>query len=381
MKVTKVRTHLVDSGFKTLVFVEVETDEGIIGIGEATIGNKPQTAVAVVEELGQYLIGQDPRRIEYHWQAMRINAFSGGTVIDTGISSLEIAMWDILGKSLNAPVYQLLGGACRDRIRVYASGWWPMDDARPETIATRAAELVESGFTALKLVCHGPYGSHVVGPSVLRDAVAQVRAVRKAVGEDVEILIDMHGRMQPEDAVYFAKAVEEFRPGWLEEPVLPGDLDALKMVQASTSTAIATGERLHTKYEFHDLIAHRACGIIQPDVLHAGGILETKKIAAMAEARYMTIAPHNAAGPVATAASMHLAACTPNCLILELWDPFLPWPQDLIKQPVKLENGYLPLPKGPGLGVELNHAGMSKHPAKQRDYPLWFREDGSVAVW
>jgi galactonate dehydratase len=373
---------LVDGGFKTLVLVEVETDAGITGLGEATIGNKARAAAACVDELARYLVGKDPFRIEHHWQAMRINAFSGGTIIDTAISALEIAMWDILGKALGTPVFQLLGGACRDRIRVYASGWWPMDDARPESIAARAQKLAEEGFTALKLVCHGPYGTHVVGPSVLRDAVAQVRAVREAVGAEVDILIDMHGRLQPEDAVYFAKAVEEYHPMWLEEPVLPGEMDGLKMVQAASSVPLATGERLHTKHEFHELIAQRAVGIIQPDVIHAGGILELKKLAAMAEARYMTIAPHNAAGPVATAATMHLAACTPNFLILELWDPFLPWPEDLVAQPLRPVDGYLPLPQGPGLGVTLNREGIARHPAKPAtDYPLWFRTDGSITMW
>ncbi|MEM3467019.1 MAG: galactonate dehydratase, partial [Candidatus Jordarchaeales archaeon] len=310
MEITKIEMFHVKPRW---LFLKMYTDEGIIGYGEPTLEGRTRTVEMAVRELERYLIGKDPLRIEHHWQAMyRGTFYRGGPVLMSAISGIEQAMWDILGKKLGVPVYQLLGGRCRDKIRVYAH----FGGRTPEEYAKNALAKVEQGFTALKTTLF-----EAVRPvdsfSLVKKAVERFKAVRDAVGDDVDIAIDCHGRLSPAMAIRIAKALEPYYPMFLEEPCLPENVDTMATIARSTSIPIATGERLFTKWGFREVVEKQAASILQPDLSHAGGIMECKKIAAMAETYYATIAPHCPLGPIALAACIQLDACTPNFLIQE----------------------------------------------------------------
>lgn len=372
MKITRLETFLVAPRF---CFLRMHTDAGIIGYGEPVVEGRAETVMEAVREHEDYLIGQDPRRIEHHWQAMYRGPFyRGGPVLTSAISGIEQAMWDILGKSLGAPVYQLLGGACRDRIRMYAHG----GGATPEEAAANAKSLVGKGFTMIK-TC--PFEKvHIVDrPEIVDHAVEKIAAMRDAVGRSVDIAIDMHGRLGPAMAIRMAKAFEPYHPMFLEEPCLPENVDTMVTVARSTSIPIATGERLFTKWGFREVLEKQAAVILQPDLCHAGGIMEVKKIAAMAEVYYAGIAPHNPLGPISLAACLQLDACIPNFVIQEqttLGDGYL-------KDPFVMKDGYIELPTKPGLGIELDDEAVNqKRMDKGWKLSPWFHEDdGSVADW
>jgi galactonate dehydratase len=380
VKITEVKTLIARGlAIKNFVFVKIATDEGICGIGDATVGNKALTCAACVDEMARLLIGQDPTRIQHHWQALRKNAYSQGTIIDTVVSGIDMALWDILGKSLGVPIYRLLGGAVRDRIRVYASGFSAgarsLDDLREKAIAA-----VEQGYTALKFSPVAPWQGNVLERTFWKTVVARVQAVREAVGDEIDIAIDFHGRLSPHEAIPLLRMLEEYRPWWVEEPMQHQDVGALAQISASTSIPIATGERLRTKYEYHEVVSRRACSILQPDP-HCGGIFELRMIAAMAEARYMSIIPHQAGSPVNAAAALQVAACTPNALAVEHFDAFASGREGMITEPWVVKDGYIELPTRPGLGVELDEAVVAQRPYQATDYPVWRREDGTATDW
>ena len=381
MKIVDVKT-LVARGLtiKNWVLVKIVTDEGVYGIGDPGGGNKALTAAACVNDMARLLIGQDPRRIQHIWQMLRKNAFSQGTVIDSAVSGIDMALWDILGKSLGAPVYQLLGGAVRDRLRVYASGF--SSGARTlEQLQANAAAAVKEGYTALKFTPVGPADDGTtLERTFAKQAVARVRAVREAVGDDVDIALDFHGRLLPQESIPLLRMLEEYHPWFVEEPVLQHDVGALAQISASTSIPIATGERLRTKYEFHELVSRRACSILQPDP-HCGGVFELRMIAAMAEARYMSVIPHQAGSPVNAAAALQLAACTPNVLCVEHFESFASGRDGFLREPIVVRNGYVDLPTGPGLGIDVDEQFVQANPYKPVDYPVWLREDGTVTDW
>jgi galactonate dehydratase len=380
LKITEVKT-LVARGrdIKNWVFVKIMTDEGIYGVGDPALGNKALTSAACVQDMARLLVGQDPTRIQHLWQLLRRNSFSQGAVIDSAISGIEMALWDILGKSLGVPVYKLLGGAVRDRLRVYSSGF--SHGARNlEELREKAIAAVENGYTALKITPVVPAVGNTLERTFWKAAVAKVRAVREAVGDEIDIAVDFHGRLIPHEAIQLIKMLEEYRPWFIEEPVLPDDVEALAQIQASTWIPIATGERLRTKHQFQELVARRACSILQPDP-HCGGIMELRLIAAMAESRYMAVIPHQAGSPVNAMAALQVAACTPNVLAVEHFDSFASGKEGFLLQPIEVRAGYVDLPAESGLGIDLNEEVIRAHPYQPVDFPVWTREDGTLTNW
>ena len=365
MKITEVKAFatMPPQARSNYVFVKVSTDEGVVGWGESSVG--PVSVAAVVEEIGQTLVGKDPFRIEEHWQTLYhlYHNVRGGVLQMAAISGIEIALWDIKGKALGVPVYELLSGAMRDRIWAYGR----FDGATPELAVENALSYVESGYSALKGDPFGHQGIFTTAEAE-RDAVAKVAAVRKAVGDDVELLVEVHGRLTPSEAIRVGQALEEYRPFFFEEPVPPQNIDAMARVAAAVNIPLATGERLYTKWGFRDLLEKQAVAVVQPDVCHAGGILELKKIAAMAETYYVGFAPHNPYGPVNTIAAIHVDAGTPNFLIQE--GGHAPWYDAVLQEPFAgQKDGYFDIPTAPGLGVELDEAALLKYPDRPVETP------------
>jgi len=375
MKIREIKTLLAFGGRQTWVFVLVETDAGITGIGEASLEGKELAVQAAVNELARFLIGRDPTRIEQNWQITYRHGFwRGGVVLNTALSGIEQALWDILGKELGVPVYRLLGGAARDRVQLYTH----CGGHTPDELARNAQDLVAKGWRALKIGSLG-FESFANEGQCIEAVTRRVRAMREAVGPEVMIMMDAHGRHTPAQAIRLARALEPYDLFFLEEPVPPDNVDAFKrLAEAGLNINIATGERLFTKWGYRELLEGQYVDIIQPDVCHDGGILETRKIAAMAETYYVRVAPHNPNGPVATAASIHLGACLPNFVILE-YAQNQPWRDQVLRKPLEIVNGYVALPTEPGLGVELNYEAIAKLPYKPLDYSGAFWPDGSVA--
>jgi len=371
MKITRLETFFVKPRW---VFLKMHTDEDIAGWGEPIVEGWSRTTAQAVQEMGRYLIGQDPRRIEHHWQAIYRGAFyRGGPVLTSALSGIEQAMWDIKGKALGVPVYEMLGGAVRDRIRVYGH----VGGQSLEAYVASGQKSLERGFTALK-TCPFDAVRFVESPAFVDQAVARFAALREAVGGSVDIGVDFHGRVSPAMAIPLCKALEPYRPMFIEEPCLPENVDAMATIARSTSLPIATGERLFTKWGFREVLEKQAAAILQPDVSHAGGILEVRKIAAMAEAYYAAIAPHCPLGPIALAACLQVDACTPNFLCQEqvcLGEGYL-------KQPFAVKAGHVDVPTGPGLGIEVDEAALADklYDGAWENPRLW-HEDGSLADW
>lgn len=378
MKITGIRTNLVDVGSRNLLFVQVLTDEGLVGVGEAYSCGPDDATERVIHDFAEWLVGRDPREVERLWQLMYNGSrFPGGSVVNSAISGIEHALWDVKGKALGVPVYQLLGGRCRDRVRVYQSP----HGATPEALAENAVALVERyGYTALKLGPQPPAAHTMPWARVLREAAARMEAVRRAVGEDVDVGLDPHAKVfEPARAIELINAVKPYRPFFVEEPLRPENVDALATLKTKVDVPIATGEMLYTKFEFRDLLVKEAADIIQPDVCCSGGLLEQKKIAAMAEAFYVTVAPHNPMGPVATAVNVQFAACTPNFIILEYTPDDKPPRSELVKEALVVKDGYIEVPDKPGLGIELDESAFPSRPFRRWHRAFPFREDGSVA--
>lgn len=380
--VTDVIPHVLFAGRTNLIFVEVRTNAGVTGVGEASLEGKTEAVVGAINDVKDYLIGKDPTRIEHHWQTIYRHSFwRGGVVIGSAISGIEQALWDILGKALDVPVYELLGGTVRDRVRLYANG--PRGET-PEAIAESCAALVAQGWGALKLA---PFNAvtGVAGQPELRAAHRQMQLIRDAVGPDVDILIDCHGRLSPASAVQMARALEEFDIFFFEEPVLPEDPIALAEVAASISIPVATGERLFTKWGFRDILAMGAAHVLQPDLAHCGGIWEGRKIAAAAETSYVSIAPHNPYSWLLTMASLQLDFAIPNFLIQEFLVDHPPEVERLFARRFAwLPGGWVEPPSAPGLGVELDWDAIRAHeqlPYTRTYQPSLWHVDGSVADW
>lgn len=374
MKVTDVETFPVEPRW---LFVKVTTDAGIVGWGEC-LGDKAHVVAEAVRSYAHHIEGEDPRKIVHHWQSMFRGAFwRGGPTLCAAISGLEMCLWDILGKSLGVPVWQLLGGAVRDRIRVYTHLKVP----GPTEAAANARALVARGFTAMKCC---PFDQvHLVDHySVVEDAVAIVAAIREAVGNTIDLMFDFHGRVSPTMAIWMEEAMRPYHPMFIEEPVLPENVDALMQVARQSKTPIATGERLFTKWGFRDILDKQAATILQPDPCICGGIFETRMIASMAELWYASVAPHNPYGPLNLAACLQIDACTPNFLIQEYLDP-VGLGAGHLKTPFTVQDGYIALPDAPGLGVEPDEDWIRAHPlSRLPDVGRWTHEDdGSVADW
>lgn len=361
MKVTDVKTFVVDCFRTNWVFVKVYTDEGFDGVGEATLEYKEKALLGAVEHIREYLVGKDPLEIENHWHAVYRDAYwRGGAVLMSALSAVEIALWDILGKSLGVPVYQLLGGKVRDRVRIYVNGWFS-GAKTPEEFAQKARQAVKRGVTAMKW---DPFGKGYLELSgrELQIAIDCVAAVREAVGPEVDLLIEGHGRFNIATGIRVAKELEPYKPMWFEEPVPPDSLDALLEVRAKSPVPIAAGERLYTRYEYRKLFEKRCADYIQPDVSHAGGLGELRKIGAMSEAYYLGFAPHNPSGPVANAATLQLAACSPNFTILEIMYSDVVYRKEITDEELEYEDGYIRIPDRPGLGIRLNEEACDRYP-------------------
>ena len=378
MRITGIETVVVDGGMRNWVLVLVDTDEGVRGLGEATLEGKAETIVSAVGELARLVHGEDPSRIQHLWQVMYRHSFwRGGPVLMSAISGIEQALWDIAGKVAGRPVYDLLGGACRDRIPLYANG--PRGNA-PEEYADSARAIVAAGFTAMKVAPLEP--TLPVDSSVtIRRAAAVVGAIRDAVGPDVAIGVDVHGRLSPAMSIRLARELEPIDIWFLEEPVLPENAAAMADVARATSIPIATGERLFTKWGFREIVELRAAALLQPDVSHCGGILEARLIGAMGELSFAGLSPHNPLSPVNTVASAHVGMATPNFVALEWVFDNPPWTQEILTEPLAIRDGHLELPRTAGLGIELNLDACRAHPYRPVDLPAFWQADGAVADW
>ncbi|MDF2547353.1 MAG: dgoD [Anaerosolibacter sp.] len=382
MKITKLELFTVAPRW---LFLKIETDAGICGWGEPVVEGRAHTVKAAVEELRDYLIGKDPLRIEDHWQVFyRGGFYRGGPILMSAIAGIDQALWDIKGKYYNASVHELLGGACRDKIKVYS---WIGGD-RPNDVAEAALEKKKAGFTAIKM--NATEELHYIDSyEKVEDVIQRVEAIRKVVGNHFGIGIDFHGRVHKAMAKVLVKALEPYNLMFIEEPVLTENLDALKAIASHTSTPIATGERMYTRWDFKKIFEDGYVDIIQPDLSHAGGITECRKIAAMAEAYDVAVAPHCPLGPIALAACLQLDACTPNAFIQEQslgihyneGSDLLDYLTD--KTVFQYENGYVNIPTGPGLGVNVNEEYVREAAARGHNWknPIWRNEDGTVAEW
>jgi len=375
VKITDLKITPVSAGAHTpYVFVQVLTDAGVTGLGEATLEYKPEATMGALKDLRDFLVGKDPTMIEHLGQAIyRLSFYRGGPVLNSAMGGIDIALWDIKGKLLGEPVWKLLGGPVRERIRVYTH----FGGKTPAETGEQARKLVAAGFRALKT---GPSGAYemVEGPRKIHQIVEHLKAAREAVGDDIDLMFDAHGDLYPAVSIAVAKELEPLHLLWIEEPALPENAEAMKKIANETTLPIATGERLFTVWGFREVLEKGVADIIQPDVVHAGGITQLKKIAALAEAYYVAVAPHNPLSPVATAACLQLDAAIPNFLIQEMVHGN-PDRASLVTAPIeKVSEGYVDLPKKPGLGVDLNEEAIKRLGYKRSGFPEVYRQDGSV---
>ncbi len=368
------------------LFLKVTTDEGVVGWGEPVVEGRAATTAAAVRELEGCLIGQDPFRIEYLWQTMyRCAFYRGGPVLMSAISGVDQALWDIKGKALGVPVYDLMGGCVRDRLKMYS---WIHGDT-PEELAAQALEKKALGYTALKLTPFETTMHFIDSYEKVDGTVKKLAAIRDAVGHSMDVAIDFHGRVHKPMAKILAKELDQFKLMFIEEPVLPENLDALREIAQHTSTPIATGERMYSRWDFKRILEAGVVDIVQPDLSHAGGLSECRRIAAQAEAYDVAVAPHCPLGPIALASCIQLDCCTPNAFIQEQslgihynkGNELL----DYIKNPsvFHYEDGFVAPPKGPGLGIEVNEEYVREAAKVGHNWksPIWHNEDGTPAEW
>ncbi len=364
MKITDLKVFRMSSAARdegtNWTFIRIETDAGISGLGEASLQYKDEGLMAELGAFERFLIGKDPFEIERIWTSLhRRVTWSGGPVTMSAISAIDLALWDIKGKALGAPVYELLGGKSHDRIRMYANGW-PREGSGPKEMAEGAKRVVEAGFIGLKFY---PFsGEQVAKLERIQRGVEVVAAVREAVGPNIEIGIDVRARLNIWSARRVAQELEPFKIAWMEEPILYDNPEALAQFAHEVRVPVSTGEQLYTRWEFRSLLELNAVGIIQPDICHAGGISELKKIAAMAETYYVTVAPHNSNGPISTIASLHLDINIHNSLMQELFLNSVDRYNEVLTQPIEVVNGYCVPPEGPGWGVDLKQEVLDKYP-------------------
>lgn len=367
MKVTRLETFKVKPRW---LFLKVHTDAGIVGLGEPVVEGRADTVAEAVREIERYLVGKDPRRVAHHWQAIYRQAFyRGGPVLTSALSGIDMALWDIKGKSLGVPVYELLGGPTRERVRVYAHAKTPAS----------LRQGLARGFTAFKTTPAKRRPSrYVESPAEIRYAAERFAEFREIAGDDIDLAIDFHGAISPATAKLLIKAIEPYQPMFVEEPCQAQNHDVMAEIARGTHLPIATGERVFTKWGFREVLEKRAATILQPDLCHAGGITEVRLIAGMAEAYYAAIAPHNPLGPISLAAGMQLAAAIPNFLCQEQ----VSLGEGYLKRPFVLRNGYLDLPTGPGLGIELDEDAVAEKTGHDWHAPEQYDEDdGSVVDW
>ena len=371
IKITKLETIMVKPRW---MFLKIHTDAGIVGLGEPITEGRALTCATAIQEIAPYLVGKDPRAVVHHWQAIYRHAFyRGGPILTSALSGIDQALWDIKGKAFGVPVYELLGGPTRNKVRVYAHV------QRAGSLEQGLREAMAKGFTAFKT---GPAkrrpARYVETPAEVKYAAERFAEMRRIVGDNVDIGVDFHGAISPAHAKMLIKALEPYNPMFIEEPCQAQNHDVMAEIARGTHLPIATGERVFTKWGFREVLEKKAATILQPDMCHAGGITEVRLIAGMAEAYYADIAPHNPLGPISLAAGVHLAASIPNFLIQEQ----VSLGEGYVKQPFKVKEGYLELPTGPGLGVELDENLMADKIGHDWKNPeAYDAEDGSVMDW
>jgi galactonate dehydratase len=367
VKITRLETFLVKPRW---IFLKIHTDAGVVGLGEPLLEGRAKTIATAISEIEPYLLGKDPRRVVHHWQAIYRHAFyRGGPILTSALSGVDQALWDIKGKLFGVPVYELLGGPTRDRIRVYAHA------GTPESMR----QGLEKGFRSFKTGVAKKRPARIVETkAAVEYAADRFAALRELGGPDIDIGIDFHGAISPQTAMLLVKALEPYQPMFVEEPINCQDVEGMAEIARKTHLPIATGERIFTKWGFRDILEKRAATILQPDLCHAGGITEVRLIAGMAEAYYAAIAPHNPMGPISLAAGIQVDASIPNFLCQEQ----VSLGEGYIKKPFVVRNGYIDLPKGPGLGIELDEEALAdKIDHDWRNRETYDADDGSVVDW
>ncbi len=366
MKITDIKAYTLDAYRTNWTFIKVMTDEGLYGWGEASLGTRENALEGCVEDLKRLVVGRNPLDIEKMWfEVYRDSYWKGGPVMMSALSGIEIAMWDIAGKFYNQPVYNLMGGKMREEVKMYANAWF-ISAREPEQFAQQAKNAVAKGIKALKW---DPFGkAHMTLTRAEMDrAVAIVGAVREAVGPEIELLIECHGRFNHFTAIQASRELAPFKPMLMEEPTVPDNIDSLKRVRDHSMVPIAAGERFYGKYHFWDVLHKEAIDIAQPDIFHTGGMLESRKIAAMCEASHIPVSFHNPSGPISNAAILQLAACTPNFLIHEMMLTDGSFRKDITNEEIIYNDGFLKIGDRPGLGIEVNEEELKKHPYKPRN--------------
>ncbi len=383
MKITGFRTIVVGAPWRELTFVEIDTDEGIVGTGEVRIVNKTSTLVAAIRELGdRYVVGSDPfDTSRMMWNIQRAEYGRPGEVAQSALAAFEVACHDVVGQALGVPVWKLLGGRFRDRVPAYANGWYQVE-RDPSAYRDAASAVIERGYRAVKV---DPFGaaSAELAPDERRRAVALLESVRETVGDDVEIYVEMHGRFTGAESVRVARAIEHVEPGWIEEPVPPENAAALRQVRLGTHLPIATGERHHLLHDVRELLELGVVDVLQCDLTHFGGLTPMRTLAGWADVHYVQLAPHNVCGPVGTMAALHLAVATPNVKVIEHFNDFAdPWVQELVDHaPTVGDDGCFAVPERPGLGLRLDHDACAARPATGGTIrlftPGWERRQGT----
>jgi len=386
MKITRATTYIVGNPWKNWLFVRLDTDEpGLYGIGEGTLNGFSKTVEAAVHELAPRYEGMDPFQIETIYQRMARDLYSEGAQIHmNAVAAIETACWDIIGKTVGRPVYDLLGGRYHESLRAYANGWYT-GDRTPEAFAEGAARVIGRGYKALKF---DPFGAawRYMYPEDRQLSLDIVAAVRETVGPDVQIMIEGHRRFSVAEAIWFGDALREFNPTWFEEPTDHTKIDATAEVARRLSIPVSAGESFTTTHQFAELLKHNSVHILQPDPSCMGGILKTKAVCQMADANYAVVAPHQAQGPVSTAVCIQIGACTPNLLVQELFDEFnVSWEAEIVSNPVHQVDGHIQIPTGPGLGTDLNFKELEKHPYRSSNFlplfaPGWERREGETTA-
>ena len=382
MRITRATTYVVGNPWKNWLFVRLDTDQdGLYGVGEGTLNAFAKTVEAAVHELAPRYEGMDPFQVETILQRMTRDLYSeGGQIHMNAVAAVEVACWDIIGKATGRPIYDLLGGRYHDSLPAYANGWYA-GPRTPESFAERAVEVVARGYNALKF---DPFGAawRTMDLPERHLSLAIVRAVREAVGPDVQLMIEGHCRFSVGEAVWLGERLAEFEPTWFEEPTHHGKVDAVVEVARKITVPVATGESFSSIHQHAELLAHNAVHIVQPEPGNMGGIWRTRQVCTMADAHYAVVAPHNAQGPISTATCLQLGACAPNLLTQEIFDEFnVEWERELVDHPATLVDGRIQIPARPGLGVELNWAEIEKHPYEVSNFlPLfatgWERREG-----
>lgn len=387
MKITKIRTQVVNARLRNWIFVRIETDQpGLTGLGEATLEFQTRAVVGAVEDLAGLILGEDPRNIEHIWQVLfRHPFFKGGIVTMSALSGIDQALHDIKSKAFGVPLWQLLGGLTRTRLRMYdhlggGESGAVYDSAQAESFVEKAARSREDGFTAVKILAVGRTAP-LEGRAALASAEALMAAAREGAGADMDIMVDLHGRTTAAMAIRYAEVLKPYDPWFLEEPCQPEDPDGIARVARSTTIPIASGERLCHRRDFLTLLQAGAIAVAQPDVCHAGGLTEVRRIAALCDTFGVSMAPHNPLGPVATMVNIHLGFATPNFLIQEVMRSDVPWRDEVVQGGAPIEDGHVLPPQAPGIGIEIDDAAAARHPWQDARPIQWYHADGSVADW